>query len=256
LLIKETEMSKILKLVVFFLAIVIAIPGCDSDETGNLELKFKLKYDGNTLVMFEDQTYPSGFDVFFTRFSFYMSDINLTGNNTYNLSEIEMVNPTASHQDLSSAENGYSMIFSDVPIGDYSGIDFGLGVPSDLNAMDPADFSTNHPLANAGEYWLGWESYVFIKIEGKIDFDGDGAFEEGMSLHVGSDAVFKNASMPKSFDINKGETTIVEIELDLLDIFVSNNTTYDLEGTPRIHSLEQLSQAEQLANNLAQAIPK
>lgn len=248
-------MSVFYRLVLFSFVVIIGFSGCSSEDGGSLELNFKLKYDDQTLVMFDKHQYPDSFDLFFTRFSFFLSNINLSqGNTNFALSEIEMINPTASHQELTSAQDGYTVRFDDILVMDYDKLDFSVGVPADLNAMAPADFETNHPLASSGEYWLGWESYVFLKVEGKIDFDGDGEFEEGMSLHIGSDVVFKNTSISGDFSILKDETTSVDIIIDLMDVFESNGTMYDLEGTPRIHSLEQISQADQLATNFAQAI--
>ncbi|MBK7008377.1 MAG: hypothetical protein IPO65_13540 [Saprospiraceae bacterium] len=61
-----------------FALILMVLPilflGCDDDDpvagSGDLKLKFKLRYGDQTLVMFEPYTYPTGQKMTFSRFSF------------------------------------------------------------------------------------------------------------------------------------------------------------------------------------------
>ena len=239
---------------VFVLFALIASSSCNSDKSGDIDLIFKLRYDGAPLVMFDHYTYPNGVDVFFTRFSFYMANAKAqSASGDIDLFDIEMINLSNSHLDLSGANEGYTLSLKDIPVEDFNALSFEIGVPPDLNSLAPEDFSTDHPLGSSGEYWLGWNSYIFLKIEGKMDLDGDGTFEEGISLHVGSDEVLRSAELIQEFTVSEDSTTDLTIDIDLLDIFVRNSNTYDLIGTPRIHSLEQMDQALEIATNLAES---
>ena len=112
----------------------------------------------------------------------------------------------------------------------------------------PADHPSGNPLANSGEYWLAWNSYIFFKIEGYIDLDGDDEPETGVALHLGSDEVMR------AFDLqNNTGTNDVMIQIDLNKIF-GTNPVYDIVANPQIHSLSQLPAILELAQNLGTAV--
>jgi len=228
---------------VLLIAIVgMLFAGCGDDCTSDFEMNYKLKYDGEPLVMFQEYTYPDGKSLEFTRFSFFISDVNIkSDNNSEMVKEVDYIDLTVSHSTLEKAENGYgySINMEDKPIQE---VTFDIGLSPEQNATKPQDYTSDNVLSKSGEYWSGWESYVMVKIEGFIDLDGDGEREKGIALHLGSDEVTKTVTTAV-------ENNNVQIEFDLKDMFECNGL-YDIAAVPAIHTLANTSAGIQIANNL------
>lgn len=225
-------------------------------EGGMLALNFKLQYQDNPLLMFERYNYVDDIQLYFTRFSFYLSHIILIGTDgsETEIKEVDFVNLTADHENPTSATAGTTYTIPAIPEGDYAAIKFAVGVPEDLNAKKPAEYMVGHPLSKTGEYWESWNSFIFAKTEGFIDTLGTGNFDLGMALHTGSDNVYREKTVETSISISNNMTTTLSFDIDLYDMLVQDNETYDLTQNSQIHSLSQVSLAEQLADNLIQII--
>lgn len=223
---------------------------------GTLDLNFRLQYGEETLVTFEDVSYPEPqFSMMVSLVSFFISNVTvLNGSDEQEILEIERLKINENHDDQVSAEQGATISIPMVMPGDYSGLQFGIGVPVGLNAQSPVDFPQNHPLFFSGEYWDSWDSYIFFKIEGKADIDGDGVKETNIALHAGSNDAFREKEVASNFSIQAQEATTLEFVIEVKDIFDNNGTIYDLITTPQIHSLSQIDQAVELADNLVEAI--
>lgn len=109
----------------------------NSIKTGFIDLNVKLQYKGDPLIMFDTYNYPDGKVIDFTRCSFYTSEMKL---DETTINEVEFHNLTNSHSTQGLAVNGYTWRINDVPIGTYSTFSFNIGVPSELNGMDPGEF--------------------------------------------------------------------------------------------------------------------
>ena len=245
------------------LAFVLPFSACDDDEGGGVEetadlnLTFRLVYDDAPLVMFDDYTLNDSVRVLFSRFSMYLTDVALMGTDgsMTELEDIGFYNLTDSHMDTAGATEGYTLNFTGLELGDYTALRYGLGLPPDLNGQAPDDFAMDHPLNAPEEYWIGWESYVFVKIEGKIDADDNpDEFEGNMALHLGGDEIYRDMVMGRSFTLQGGMNEMV-VEIDLYDMFhPENGEPYDLLDRPMIHSTAHLPQANELIDNLMVAI--
>ncbi|MEL6389422.1 MAG: MbnP family protein [Bacteroidota bacterium] len=232
------------------LFIVLLLFGCgDSETTQDISLNFSLTYDGEPLVMTQDYTYPDGKLIRFNRVSFFLSDIELEADGkTIPLSEVQMVNLTRSHLDEASAREGLTIDLGEVEATNVTGMSFDLGLQDSQNAQSPDAYPTDSPLANSAEYWVGWQSYIYYKIEGFVDMDGDNEPEETVALHIGSNPVRREIVVDEL-----GGSGQVQMVIDLKDVF-DNNGIFDLEASPRIHHLGQLEQAGVIADNLANAL--
>lgn len=243
-------MKSILNLFVAVMALGM-LASC-GDDTGDLNMNIKLQYDGEPMVMLQNYTYPSGETFYLTKVSMYMSDIAV---GEQAVSAVEFVNLADSHADAAGAADGFSMTFADVPAGEYANFNFGLGVNAANNAMAPGDFASDNPLSNAGEYWPAWESYVFYKIEGQLDTDGDGTPDQGLSLHCGGNEVYSVLTAPKTITIDGSEDATIELTINMERVFDNNGVIYDLAGNPGLHSkANHLPQMQTLVTNTAAAI--
>jgi len=221
--------------------------------TGSLNLNIKLQHNGDPLVMFQPFEYPDGRKIDYTRFSFYASDVKLDDET---IAEIDFHNLTNSHASLPFANNGYNWQIDFVPVGNYSTLSFNVGVPADLNSKDPGEFPSGHPLAKPAENWFSWMSYIFMKVEGNIDLDGDEEMETGVALHTGSDEALRNISLDIPAEIKSNETTTVNLVIDLYQLFDGPDRIFPIEENPQIHSLSQIDAVNELSDNLTNAIQK
>lgn len=246
--------------VLFALLSICIMTSCGDDapvNDGQLKINFALEYDGEPVVLLDEYTYPDGRKINFTRFSFYMSTLELVdAQGPTDLVDVDYIDMSDDLGNKADSERGTDYIITDVNEGDYEQLRMNFGVYPSANAMEPADFPTDNPLSKAGEYWSGWNSYIFVKIEGNADLDNDGTLEnlEGISLHIGADETLRPVFIEKQLEIRDGEVEELKLVIDLKDLFIQDGDIYDIEETPQIHSLSQTAKAVLLSQNLGKSI--
>lgn len=213
-------------LLLFLAAILFSAckDGGGSVTPNNFTLTFRATYDGQLLEKYKNYTYGDKV-VMFDKFNTYLSDITLVNSATeVKLSDIEWVNFTP---DLTADDKSVEVTYTfTVPDGDYSGLKLGYGVRSDMNATSPANYSPGHPLYVESEYWSGWKSYIFAKIQGKVDLNGDNTPETNIFYHCGSDPVYNEATINGA--IRVAGTGSMVVEFDLKKIFTFDGQLLDL----------------------------
>lgn len=211
------------------LAGAVLLAGCtDNNEvvpSSDFTLTFRALYDGQPLEKSKPYDYDT-YKVHFTRFNAYFSDITLLSGAKE--VKISTVNWTNFLPDLNPGNLAVEVpiTFKNVPDGDYTGIRIGYGVNPSQNAKTPANFSSSDPLGNDNEYWPGWKSYIFNKIEGKADLDNSGGFKTNLSFHCGSNAVYRQYSFNTPIKVGQGATA--SVELDLKKLFTINGAWFDI----------------------------
>lgn len=245
---------KYLKLATIVFVGLFLFQSCSKDkEGGAIEFNFKLLYDGSPLVAGQEYDYPQGFKFFVTKFSMFLSELSLENSTTtYDFSDPIFLDLAAEQFDAETAERGVSVRFDDIPENEYTNLRISLGLPGTLNGTNPSNYTSDSPLANTGEYWAGWESYIFHKLEGKMDPDGDGELDAGIALHIGSDEAYRSRVISKNIRIDGGETTVVEIKIDLKDVLTIEGQAFDLKETPQVHHLGVLPKVLPIMDNLIQ----
>ena len=232
----------------------------DPTVTGDLELNMKITYNGEPLVMGDRITYPGGNELVITRYSFFMMDGQMTAddeeNGILNLAD-SYVNLTDAHGNAQSAAQGLTLLIEDIPAGSYETFSFNQGVNAEDNAKTPADF-TEGPLTSTNEFWNAWNSYVFVKMEGNYDVDGDGEPEEGIAFHLGGDEAFRTVTIGSEgselVEIEEDEVASLSLEIKLEELFTQNGTTFDIASTPRTHMPATQEQINFLATGAMNAI--
>ena len=241
-------LMKNLLLLAFSLGI-LAISSCKKDdEVGTVTLHFKAMYDGLPLKTFETLPFANGEQIQFTHMSFFVTDLELTDQSSNEmLDEVELIN--LSFDNVAAVDEGYTLTISNVPAGAYDGIRFGVGVPTDLNQKKPADFPSSNPLSNTGYYWIPWNSYIFMKTEGRLDTLGNGALDLGFALHTGSDPLYRilEGSLPLS--VEDGKETSLDIVLDYKKLLEG----IDIKTSPQNHNPEDIAIIQAIVDNMAAA---
>lgn len=202
-----------------FLAIFL-LASCDpkSESPGlvDFSVQFKGYFNGEPLVMYDQAySYEDNMNVKFQLFQFYVSDLSLlqlesSDEAAQKLSDIELIS-FEDIQSLDKANEGVTLTFNEVPAGNYAGLKLGLGVSADLNATQPGDYAPPHPLDN--HYWSWARGYVFTKVEGNADLDGDGVFEEKLTFHIGENDYFRELVINQPIEVGKNGKITLSVDL-------------------------------------------
>ena len=226
-------------------------PDNTQNQDGSVEMALKVTYDGQPLVTSEEYMYPDGKAMYFSRFSFYLSELALrTEEGVASAEGANYLYVGQAHATAAGAAEGYKFNLNGVKSGDYVNLSFGIGVPAVENSMLPANFPSDNDLSLSGEYWGNWNSYVFCKVEGMIDFDGDGIPESDFALHLGADEAFADIELDRDFSVMDEQTTELVIPIELRNFFLNDGVIYDIEANPKLHNLSQSGEVNQLARNL------
>jgi len=217
---------------------------CKNDEE-QIKLNFKLEYDNNPLVMFEPVSYPGGNQVYFSRVSFYLSNLSIINDDTpegstFDVKDVDYIDLTNAHASRSDAETGLSLEY-DLPTTNIDQVFMTIGLGSIVNATVPTDYTSDNDLSLSGEYWPGWESYIFAKIEGMIDLDGDGVLEQQIALHLGTDEARRDL-----ITAQLNNKTELNFSIDLKKVFEQDGQIYDIATTPQIHTINEANAIESI----------
>jgi len=217
---------------IFIALSLLLFAGCKKDQTNPVEtssqlgISFTANYDNAPLVMNEGVYDYNGNAIRFSKVNFYLSDVTLGGTE---LSDVNFVDLTKTHVTEETAKEGTNISFTKIPVDNYPSIAFGIGVSADLNRTKPSDYSTSHPLGsdNSGEYWEAWDSYIFVKIEGQYDVDGDGfdADDVSFAYHVGQDEMYKQltADFETPIALEANATKEIEFQIDIKKLLTQEN---------------------------------
>ena len=219
--------------ILFVLGILSTASKCKNDVTplGKIALNFKAKFNDLPLVMNQVYDY-NGKKLRITKLSFYISGTKLNDDNSGISSQITTPTLKVDFTDLDSETKSLSGVNSQFEYftSKYTSFSTNIGISKDINAKKPKDFESSNPLSNAGDYWDAWNSYIFTKLEGTLDKDGDGKFETGITLHTGGNEVYTPLNFTKSFSITEGVTTPLNFELNVnklidgIDLATVNST--------------------------------
>ena len=236
-----------------FLALIgFSLASCN--KTGDFDLSFHATWDSNPLVLNESQSYGD-LNLKFENLTFYLSDVSLTNDDgeTIELSDVEFVELNSFTE--TDAINGQTFSFTDLPAGKYTKFSFSIGVPPDLNATTPEDYNVSDVLGKTDYYWGPWASYIFSKIEGNADTDGNGEFDLKFFYHTGSNALFRSFEINRDIIIDDKNPTNLELYIDYDVLLRDENEDYfNISEFPKNHKPEDLDALTALVDNYVKAI--
>jgi hypothetical protein len=227
----------------------------EEGPVSDFNLTFKALYDGAQLEKAKEYPYnTSNYPLVFTLFRTYISDITLvSANKEVKLKDVIDVNffPTFASTNVSATP---TFTFKGIPEGNYTAIKFGLGVSPEMNAKSPNAFPADNVLSSEIEYWQGWASYIFTKIEAVGDANNNNAPDHWMIYHTGSDPVYRTITLTQPITVGANSPAGI-ISFDLKKLFVNpDGTPYDMEASPATSSsLTDLRVAEFIVNAFVQA---
>ena len=128
----------------------------------------------------------------------------------------------------------------------------GVGVGPVLNATQPTDYPSTHPLSKTAYYWTPWASYIFNKMEGKLDTLGSGPFDHFFVYHSGKDESFQEASFSRAFSITKDNTTRITIQMDHRALLMQDGAFMNIKDNPVSHANGPLNYPKQIVENISE----
>ena len=243
-----------------FISMSIALASCKKDDSSDMiidedspnppQLSLSYKFDVNGSVFNTNNSYRISDSLFvkFETVQFYLSNISL----------LKESGPVKSTNDvvLVKTSNSNSNL-GDFPSGVYSGIQFGFGIDSVRNHLDPSSYATNNPLSLQipSMHWSWNQGYIFAIIDGKYSTDSLSETNTGntFSYHIGLDQFFKDNiafTFPSSILVNANQISEVKLKMNLAMIF--NSLSMSTENT--IDSSVNGGLALRVRNNLISGI--
>lgn len=211
---------------------------------GSVYLKFNHTYNGQSFELNKEFTDGFGNKISFTRVDYYISNPilkNTTGTNLSINNNYFLVN--------SSTETALVASLEPTTIKE---IAFNIGLDEETNHKDPANYESTHPLAyqSPSMHW-GWSTYyLFIVIEGNVDTDGDGSFDDIFAFHIGTDNYLKSISTnSNNISIEAGKSNMIPIKIDYSKLFLN----IDLSTDNITHTMDNMPLANTFANNISTA---
>jgi len=225
------------------------------DDVTSVDITFKAKYGSDDFIINNVYEY-NGDQIRISNVQFYVSEVSLgTQDNGSEVDEVEFVDFSLITNAAMAAEGLVIAQSSGIPVGDYPGLNLGIGVIPDLNAETPDQFASTHPLSRTSMYWADWNSYIFLKLEGTMDTDGDGMFDDvNFVYHVGSDPTYESVNINKGISLAKDQAMDLVVELDIEKLFVRDGAYLDIEAKPMIHNVNQMETGHYLMDNFVNAL--
>lgn len=232
--ITETMKMKKLLLIIPF-AIVLVFFACNKEKgNSNIQMDFDFEYGDQSFEINKIYNYNFGYEVKFEKMILYVSDVRFIESDG-TIAE----GPNIIFVDASSDGNKISF---DIPEGNYSKIEFSIGVPESLNGTDNPDFDASlydhdSPLSlSKGMYWTWNSGYRFILMDGRTNTDPmvDDVFETLLSIHTGKEYSYRSNVLSININAAKDQTIPLKLKFnvegflnhpdDVIDIAVDNQS--------------------------------
>ena len=198
-------------------------------------VSFRTVWGNEPFVSTDLFDYPSQGVITFKDLSLFLTDISLitaNGVDEVDLDDIAFLDVSSIQVNTSNAEKGWVKAYFSVPLGDYTGLKFGLGVGVEENRQKPSDFAAENPLGVHNRYSDEFGSYIFENITGQYHYDGN---TTNFEINILEDEMFKQVKLSKPFSIAaSGEN--IDVVLDLEQVFQRNDSILDLSANPMILS--------------------
>lgn len=211
---------------------VLLMVSCKSSETSpeksSLLVDFKHLFGNQDLVIGNSYTNAHGEDFRVSKFNYFISNIKLQKSDG-----TEYVVPQEKSYFLVklSEKNTHQLALDDIPIGEYSGISFMIGVDSLRNTLEPSRRTGSLDVGAAAEgmYWNWNTGYIFLKLEGNspvVPAEQNNQFKfhiggyGGYSSPSPNNIKVKNISFgSNNLTIQTAKTSIVHLKVNLEEFF-------------------------------------
>ncbi len=186
-----------------------------------------------------DQVYQvNGMATSFSTAQFYLSQVQIGDHGDMeSLDTYLLISPEKDHYEVGEIKAGHK-----------HSLHFGVGVDSASNFLDPSTYEANHPLApkSPSMHWSWNSGYIFIRLEGKVDTDGDDVLETDFEFHIGTKNLYRTFEYDVHFDADEADSHL-EMTVDFAKFF----TGIDLKTDRVTHTMDNMPLAMTVVNNLS-----
>ena len=226
-------------------AFILLLLGFLPAGAAELTLDFALRWQGALLAVPSSEVLnAAGQQLRLTRFALLISGVTLRRDDG-SAAQLD-----GQHGFIDAETGRLAVTLRNVPAGDYTGLEFQIGLPAALNHADPAQWPAGHPLNPIVNrlHW-GWTGgYVFAAIEGRWRSAGE-ATERGFSYHLATDARVMRVGFVSLFRVEAA--TRLELAVDVGKI-LSGTRLAPGDGSETTHSASD----DVLAPRLAVAVER
>ncbi len=230
------------------LCFLLLFVSCEEDESLESNMSFELSadYNNETLILGEKYTNAADQGFFFSLFKLYLSRISLVSD-TGELHELSEVI-------LHDFENAEAYEWS-VPAGNYTALQFDLGLDEALNGSDENSFPVEHPLSYAQNTHWGWASlYKFVMMEGRSADDASlDVYPTAFAYHTGTDTTLRSVFLPIDLSVSETEASELKLQLNLEQVFDGTSSVDIVEENFTHSGGDQLPLAIKLSDLIAEA---
>ncbi len=253
---------------------VLFLVGCDAatSDTGSTTLTLNLNAQVNGKPLSTDP--GTTFDVNGTLISFesvrmYISEITLINSNgdpvsilgdgltvpAKNEDDEDISHTVQDHIVLVKQDAGIdSYDLGTWPAGKYEKIHFKIGIAGTNNRIDPSQVPAGHPLAKQTDYNNHWNwnaGYLYLRIDGKVDTDGDAVPDDEWAVHLGTERFLRQVMVTHDLILEADQPGILDLSIDYGE-FLRNVDLSDPDQ--RIcHTMNNLPVANAVANQISSA---
>lgn len=216
---------------------------------GKMEIQTQTTFNGAPLEMNEYYTLDNGTQLSFSIATVFFSNITVQSQDeNFLISDVEKF------------KNGERTTFSDkIKATSVSGLQLGVGVSSDLNAVSPVDQPEDSPLyyyESELDYWSWAMGYKFINFTGLYKDSIDDPAPKNFIYHVGLDDNYLITEVDVPFSkVNKKNEQTLSLNIDVKKIF--DNPINPIDVRIENYTQSELTYQEvtdKVVNNLADAI--
>lgn len=244
-----------MRLATFLLLMIIVLGSCVREQQqemkSSLKLTFKAVFDNEPLLLSKNYELIDGDSIRFQRADLFISDISLRNAENVHLSQVEWLGFSEKNADPAKINEGFSYTFNELEPGQYSSLNWNIGLNPDQNSTRPNAYPAFNPLANAELYWPGWNSYIFSRTDGRL-LTNSGNYD--FSYHTGGDVLMRALEWNQNIELKAGEVKEIIIYIDYKKVFVQNGTMYDIKNNLSSHTSAQIGVAHAIADNMMGAI--
>lgn len=224
------------------------------DPTGTVTLRFEPYYQDEPLEIGEVYTNAMGYRLQIENLDFYISNTTITDD--------ESVEVTGSEIELLMDEDPAMEMSFEAATGNYSGLSFSFGIPSEVNTdSDPTQFPNSHPLSvegSNGMFWTWNTGYIFTTFDGRADTTGiaGNPLNHTFAFHCGNDQLFETRDYPDlAFEVAEDQENVFVFRIQVDQLLDNPDNPIDLKEESLTHSSGEdgLALAIKFTNNFYEA---
>ena len=201
-------------------------------EIGKLEIVFKARFGTEPLVYGNQYNYFDEGSILFSKTDFFYSYLKLLGpGDSVLVDDVNYIALMNHHTSSALAEKGLSVIYDNIPVGNYDALEFNMGLSHDQNLSKPSDYPLGHPMGDGSRYHPAFNSFIFNKTEGLFKNTSNYFFD----YHPGFDNSLRKLNFIHPITIEKNQKTQIIIQIDYKRMFQNQGVAVDIVANPQIY---------------------